>query len=577
MEPGRRRTSAEFMREIEEEGIKFSIENTAEDLVNGLFCTYEPPTSKVQQYKAANAVRKNPTKYNIRPSVPKSILKWKVKKNSKKSQATPSAASVAPTVTTVDEGRDDANIGAAVGDKKSVTWRDQKGQKGRTEIENKVVGIASKYCGGACNSGEDIADILSSPTGRSAQSFFPGGEPEMADKKVLYDDSGNPIQEDDLTVDENGSYFPSTPKDASAPTPMSKEENLKNGHSNLFCSNIPFMDTVVEGMGIAGVMAASAAVAAGVPENLCSPYVKSKNQESESQDSELKEAKQALGIYEPDSYDQLASSVKLNRTSTPRYLPASERGGAKEEERESAPSEITMGNSTVKHFSETTSDFDDKTAPAPSPFSSMLGELKKVQLEKGLGGSSQIGSVKKGYLKSPRSPVVTRAYLESIKGSRSPGKVADIAKRFESPMARKPMEPLECRDFNPGMMSFLPPTPRRQSPGTPVNTDSTSVAPVKKSIEMWERNTKKEDTTKTAPAPTAPAESVNTNANTEAEIREAPSSVIDVTAERGGRSEDSGEEKKKWKGGFGKKFKKVIPNLRKITKKVESQRIAKGN
>lgn len=597
MEPGRRRTSAEFMREIEEEGIKFSIENTAEDIVNGLFCTYEPPTSKVQQYKAANAVRKNPKKYNVRPSVPKSILKWKVKKNSKKNQATPSAASVAPTVTTVNEGRDDANDGAAVGDKKSVTWRDQKGQKGRTEIENKVVGLAAKYCGGACNNGEDIADILSSPTGRTAQGFFPGGEPEtpasMADGKVLYDDSGNPIQEDDLTVDENGSYFPSTPKDSS--TPMNRKESVKNGHSNLFCSNIPFMDTVVEGIGIAGVMAASAAVAAGVPENLCSPYVKSKNQESESQetsmDSELKEAKQALGIYEPDSYDQLNSSVKLNRTSTPRYLPASEGNdtepkederSAKEEERESAPSEITMGNSTVKHFSETTSDFDDKTAPAPSPFSSMLGELKKVQRDKGLEGSSQhdsskIGSLKKGYLKSPRSPVVTRAYLESIKSPKSPGKVADIAKRFESPMARKPIEPVECREFNPGMMSFLPPTPRRKSPGTPVNTDSTSVAPVKKSIEMWERNTKKEDTvkkevTKTVVAPAAPAESVNTNANTEAEIREAPSSVVDVTAERGDRTEDSGEEKKKSKGGFGKKLK---ANLRKITRKVESQRIAK--
>eukprot|EP00531_Pseudo-nitzschia_arenysensis_P014280 CAMPEP_0116136234 /NCGR_PEP_ID=MMETSP0329-20121206/11614_1 /TAXON_ID=697910 /ORGANISM="Pseudo-nitzschia arenysensis, Strain B593" /LENGTH=648 /DNA_ID=CAMNT_0003631085 /DNA_START=94 /DNA_END=2040 /DNA_ORIENTATION=- len=640
MEQGRRRTSAEFMREIEEDGIKFNIENTAEDIVNGLFCTYEPPTSKVQQYKAASAVRKDPTKYNVRPSVPKSILKFKIKKNKKPQPmstafVTPVIEPVAPAVA-LSEARDDAVEDVSVEDKdstkKSVTWRDQKGKEERTDLENKVVGLASKYCGGAFNTGEAIADVLSSPTGRATQNFFstdvetPGSMASMAsslfdrtedgDKKVLYDDLGNPIREADIQDDENGSYFPSTPKDTATPTPMAKTraEKLKEGgHSNLFCSNIPFMDTMVEGIGIAGVMAASAAVAAGVPENLCSPYVKSKNPNSTADD----DLDEALGIYEPDSYDQLTSAVKLSRQSTPRYFPGSNAAGDKpdDEERDAppqqdattpksfAPSDITMGNTTINHFSGNASLFDEKRG-APSPkknFSSMLGELKKIQVDKGLQGSSQhenedrsvaggsvaggsvagsVNSLKKGFIKSPRSPVVTRTYMESIKSPRSPGKVADLAKKFESPRAaRKPIEPVECRQFN-GMMNFLPPTPRRKSPEAQV-TSTESIKPVSKSIEMFERNIKE---TKKETASTPPAESVNTDA----EIRATASSVVDVTAQRGGRNDaeatntDANEEreksssdkkkaKKNKKGGFGKTLKKVM----KITKKVESQRIAK--
>ena len=81
------RSAAEFMKEVEKDGIKFNIENTAEDLINGLFCTYEPPTSKMEQFKAAKAARKDPKKYSVRPTVSSSILKWKIKKNTKKKSA----------------------------------------------------------------------------------------------------------------------------------------------------------------------------------------------------------------------------------------------------------------------------------------------------------------------------------------------------------------------------------------------------------------------------------------------------------------------------------------------------------
>jgi hypothetical protein len=367
-----KRRSAEFTPQVEEAGIKFSMENVAEDIVNGLFCTYEPPTSKFEQYKAAKAARKHPERYVDRPHVPKSILKWKIMKSPKKKTTETPKNSDPPPAPSPSEARDDADDGAAAaaaaatvevddGNKKSVTWRDEAAKVERTEIENKVVGLASKYCGGACNQGEDIADFFSSPTGRAAQNFFGGPDtpgsmasmassvfsgskkeeeseaptPTNSEKKVLYDDLGNPIREDDVQEDVTASYFPDTPKiEGAAPTPMaSAQTNPKdpaNGHSNLFCSNVPFMDTMVEGIGIAGVMAKSAAVAAGVSEKFCSPYAK-RTASAETQlvrvhtpeqaaiSEELKEAQESLGIYEPESYDQAAnnSAFKLKRQSTP--------------------------------------------------------------------------------------------------------------------------------------------------------------------------------------------------------------------------------------------------------------------
>jgi hypothetical protein len=702
LDAGRSRgRSSEFIREVEEEGIKFSMENAAEDIINGMFCTYEPPTSKHEQYNAAKAARTDPKKYAYRPHVPKSILKWKFKKNKK--SATPSenaeasfaaiakaaAAAAAAAVAATDAAsgndaarNDDANDGVVVfdkeGNKKSVTWKDEKSRGDRTEIENTVVGLASKYCGGACNQGEEIAEILSSPTGRATQTFFTGG-PETpgsmasmaasilktskspttsgdSDKKTLYDDEGNPVREDDAQEDEIGSFFPSTPKeDTAAATPMAATDSAAaansadpnfRGHQNLFCSNIPFVDTVKEGIGIAGVMAATAAVAAGVPENLCNPYkMKRTNKYStpgQMQISEeLKEAQKSLGVYEPDSYDQapdVSAALKLKRQSTPKHAVGRNNMSSQQSY---AHSDVTMGNTTINHFSGNVSLFDEtvnestassfaKSPNSKRSFSSMVEELKHVQLNKNLDGSSQhgsefdVGSIKKGYekiAKSPKHSVVTNSYKNSLKSPSTPksnkidlfevrsGTVASLAKQFESPKARtnqnairKSIDPTECRHFN-GKLNLLPPTPRRKAPSTP---SGYSMVGNKFETLDWNNNAKTRQ------------DSSAVSVNTDAEIREAASTILDdgpskkaskrpifagrrprslvagpETVENEDHDENAPEERQdhattnkakkkekkakmkgsKSKDGFANKFKKVV---RKATRNVESQRIAKS-
>ena len=573
-------TSAQFLREVEEEGIKFNIENTAEDIINGLFCTYEPPTSRMDQYRAAKAVRNDPEKYAVRPSVPKSILKWKIKKNNPKpatAETKPEAEPETRTEEQVEAESSDEII--EEGEKKNVTWRDQKGEDERTEFENKIIDLSSKYCGNVCNGGEAIADIMSSPKGRDVQNFFAtdaktpgsmaskasalfGGALSPTSKKVLYDDQGNLIREDDVKEEENRSYFPSTPATGATTTPKAAEDSTETtvGGPNLFCSNIPFMDTMKEGIGIAGVMAASAAVAAGVPENLCNSYAKGNEDPS-------------LRIYEPVSYDQPASSHKFNRQSTPRrmpfaatprYLPmqtdlvSQQRKLQTPSNRSYATSDITMGNTTVKHFS-----------GQPSPrtnFSSMMSELKQVQGARALNNNADtvsVSSKRSGYLKSPKSAVVTQSYIQSIKTPNNTGKVAEIARQLDAQAAiRQSIDPIESRQFD-GKMNFLPPTPRR--PATPSSTVNRTYNKFN-----WDAANKFGSTPRSN--------------NTDIEIREAASSVFEtrrpvVTQKKKKKSKapskesayinvnsNSKKKKEKKKGFFSK--------MRKVTKQVESQRIA---
>mmetsp|Transcript_8343 Transcript_8343/g.20600 ORF Transcript_8343/g.20600 Transcript_8343/m.20600 type:complete len:774 (+) Transcript_8343:278-2599(+) len=758
--PKRMSSSGAFItQEQEEEGLKFSMENAAEDIVNTLFCTYEPPTSKKMQYTAAKAVRKHPEKYAERPHVPKSILKFKIPtpKSKRKQQEQQLQVAEQEAIAPAPEGRDDdatqENLAVIVdpGGKKSVTWRDQQREReDRTDIENKVVDLASKYCGGAFNQGEDIADVLSSPNGRAAQTFFagpetPGSIANMASSlfggksaatdvsgasttdtslqtqmKIVYDDLGNPIREDDVQDDDaQSSYFPSTPKDASSvatkpatPGMIASPVNLKrHGHQNLFCSNIPFMDTVKAGIGIAGVMAASAASKA----NCTGSARKSAKQDQISKD--LKKAQEALGVYEPESYDQPADpsgSSKLKRQSTPRHekrpetphdlsveedildalinneddfndeqrdasslpTPRGRQDNAYSSQRSYANSDITMGNTTVKHFggAGTASLFDellreDGIKSPTASFSSMVEELKHVQKERSLSGRSQesgtfsfrkknnnndpagvsVSSIKSSYekyCKSPKKPVVTSSYKSFIKKSpintgvasltngsaalpatpnqnrtsqsndielfetRS-GAVASLAKQFESPRStyrqaamRKSVDPNESRFFD-GKVDLLPPTPRRKFPGTPTYGGN----------NQWLANNAPTPNNRSNDVDVMSPQSVNTH-NTDAEVREAPSTILDVIPTRnrprfGGRrprslvtgpetvkdeskpvvdknnestEEDkaannngTGKKSKDGKTSFAEKFKKsmgkALNPVKNVTRKVEASRI----
>lgn len=521
-----------FSKQEEEDGIRFSVENATEDIVNGLFCTYEPPTSRKAQFQAAKAVRTDPQKYAQRPHVPNSILKWRIPTKPKSSmKASVAAAAQTPTNSVRDpppsfapqeEVRDDAPPKDSLTEKKSVRWRDQQHTEDRTEIEQTAVELASKYCG---IQGDGIADILSSPQGRAAQSFFGGNykTPQtmahMADNlfgttneenssagaagnittnKVFYDDQGHAIPNDDVSPSPStdvGSYFPNSIPVHESESTASQKQQKNAGRSNLFCSNIPFMDTVMTGIGVASVVAASAATKAGVPEDCCWVYTTKQHHRSMQHheiSEELKQAQESLGIYEPENYDQPGhisapefkrqATPKCHRSSmrragTPRYAEEDDdrhddheqnrdhqtrdqTNSYRSSSRSYATSDITMGNTTINHFSGNASLFDTKEDETrnnsastshknKSSFNSLVDELKHVQqIRRQNGGSgmstsssskqtntssrihtapivegvvkSRLSEIKKDYekhCKSPRASVATTSYLNSLKKS----------------------------------------------------------------------------------------------------------------------------------------------------------------
>lgn len=188
-----------------------TLENVAEDVLNGLFCHYEPPTSEYAQHKAANAVRENPTKYTFsKVKRNRSILR--TSKQFRKKQA-------------MEEAKKNKK-------KRGVTWRDEATKKG---FEGRIEACASGPCdvlGVLTKAGRGLEDALSpsSANKKTAENPFP--EPvaptitteetetpketteEKADdeapKKVLYDDEGNPIDENGSIMDQENVPPPPT-------------------------------------------------------------------------------------------------------------------------------------------------------------------------------------------------------------------------------------------------------------------------------------------------------------------------------------------------------------------------------
>jgi hypothetical protein len=184
-----------------------SFENVAEEFLNGLFCHYEPPTSEYSQHKAATKAKLNPEKYSF-SQVKKTQSILRTSRLFRKKHAIRAKPVVeAPT-------------------KKAVTWRDEKNRKG---LEARVESCAVNSCGflGLSATGEEgLADSMSPTQAKSAPSketkkSIPepilkptptSREPlkEGPPKKVLYDDEGNPISEDNNIIsDEN--HNPSDP------------------------------------------------------------------------------------------------------------------------------------------------------------------------------------------------------------------------------------------------------------------------------------------------------------------------------------------------------------------------------
>ena len=197
-----------------------SMENVAEEVLDVMFCHYEPPTSERAQLRAATLARSDPAKYAIRKAA-KPILKLPSMAE-RRGVATPDVAgtkngsSSGGSNENRDSSNDDKNVSSAsnncnigesilfklardipncngtspsveaandntststddatttVHTKKSVTWRDEQNKTNQNRgsgsgEQNTAVGCSSYHCGFFKQS-EGLVDILMSPTNKS--------------------------------------------------------------------------------------------------------------------------------------------------------------------------------------------------------------------------------------------------------------------------------------------------------------------------------------------------------------------------------------------------------------------------
>lgn len=193
------------------------LENVAEEVLNGLFCHYEPPTSEFAQHKAATKAKLHPERYSF-SQVKKTQSILRTSRLFRKKQAI-----------------------VEVPKKKAVTWRDEKNRKG---LEGRVESCAVNNCGFlglSSTGGEGLADSMSptmakpGPSTKENKNHTPepilkptptSREPlkEGPPKKVLYDDEGNPISEDNSIVpNENQGAVPAAPTGLSQLRKMARQ------------------------------------------------------------------------------------------------------------------------------------------------------------------------------------------------------------------------------------------------------------------------------------------------------------------------------------------------------------------
>jgi len=192
-------------------------ENVAEEVLNGLFCHYEPPVSKHSQHKAAKEAKENPKKYTF-SEVKKEEATQRTNRLHRRRQAY-----------AADELSDPGTPAATP--KKGVTWRDEK-QTALKGLEGRVELCAVNHCDffgftrDGTGGGGDLAENLS-PSAAQVH------EPKIANetqkpppiikqtptlreplkdgssKKTLYDDEGNPIGNVDVNPPANVPPAPS--------------------------------------------------------------------------------------------------------------------------------------------------------------------------------------------------------------------------------------------------------------------------------------------------------------------------------------------------------------------------------
>ncbi|KAG7349846.1 hypothetical protein IV203_012443 [Nitzschia inconspicua] len=156
-----------------------NLDNVTEELLNGFFCHYEPPTSENAQFKAARAARAHPEKYAIRP-VAKPILRTPTLHPKNRNRGASSSSRLGP--------KGDAATVGPHGSGKSVTWRDEKTNNDRNKVEKEVVGCAANYCG-IFQQGEGLADVFMTPAEKAAAAKKAAAKQTSKKKKNAASDS----------------------------------------------------------------------------------------------------------------------------------------------------------------------------------------------------------------------------------------------------------------------------------------------------------------------------------------------------------------------------------------------------
>lgn len=191
-----------------------ALENAAEEILNGIFCHYEPPTSTKAQKNAADAVRKDPTKFLYDEQPTKPVLKYKKKRRSSFGSAYsyPSEAEEEDEDYETDHEEDAESVEEEemstqkIG--KGVKWRDEESKKKIEETEKTTGKSKSSFCIsipflGIGTPAEDDAtkglvdthdenSVVRVPDTPGAQTPTKSVLKKTNDMKVLYDDEGNP-------------------------------------------------------------------------------------------------------------------------------------------------------------------------------------------------------------------------------------------------------------------------------------------------------------------------------------------------------------------------------------------------
>jgi hypothetical protein len=261
-----------------------SLENVAEEVLNGIFCHYEPPTSESAQVKAAKNFRAHPTDYGFE----------------KQKQRKRSILRTSRLFRKTKKARQKQEI-------RSVTWRDE---KSRSHLEGRVEACAAEQCdffGKSTKGGDGLADSLSPKKAakvhedniikeQKEQQRVKMTEPLKEDgtpKKVMYDDEGNPIYEDGSDYqDENDPPSPS-----SLPSPEASENPADFECSSYPRMSNPFLNCDL--LGSSGRSVAPGPVPAPVPP---APTGHSELRKTAMEDS---------NVYEPENYnDRPAGSAQ---------------------------------------------------------------------------------------------------------------------------------------------------------------------------------------------------------------------------------------------------------------------------